>query len=122
MGKTVKRKHGFAVALGIVGVLFAILLELSKNTVVGWLIAVCLFCAFALLYARVLKGKKAFPVFACWLVFLIALGVVLKITEPPYRAIPAVNAKDPASTGVITVAQARSMPRSRSSAWMACCR
>lgn len=95
-------KLGNWIALAVVALLFSALLVLSKNTIWGWLLALLLFAAFALLLRRV---DKAWLRFVCWLGLLVLLGLNLKLTEAPYRAIPAVDVKDPIATDVVRVAQ-----------------
>jgi len=103
--KRVKKRHGFAFRLALAALLFALILELSKNTLFGWVLAALLFTAFAVLHAKVLATKGRGLRLAGWLVFLLLLAALLKLTEPPYRAIPAVEGRDPAVTGVVSVAQ-----------------
>ena len=97
-----KMKTGSVVWLSILALVMVALLELSKNTLWGWGLTAALIAAFALLYPRVAgKGLRAL----CWLGLIALFALVLKLTAPPYRAIPATEGKHPAVTGVVHVAQ-----------------
>lgn len=95
-------KNGTWIALAVVALIFAALLVLSKNTVWGWVLAIVLFVGFVLMMRRT---GGAWLHFACWMGLLVLLGLTLKLTEAPFRAIPAVPGKNPAVTETVRVAQ-----------------
>ncbi len=95
----------------IILLLYLIVLELSKNTLLGWAIAIFV-TAFYLVRRGQEKRKSAgetkkgrsrrFLVFVLWLVIL---GMNYVLTQPPARLTPAVANRNPDVTDVITVSQ-----------------
>ncbi len=101
------RPAAFAAALALVALLCAAVLELSKNTLVGWGVLVVLVAAFILARCALLRSGhwgKGLPLL-CWVAFLALFALNLRLTAPPYRAVPAVVAKSPAVTAVVSVAE-----------------
>ena len=97
-----KRGVVFTVFFVIVAVIYAAIIELSKNTWVGWLSAVLIFAAFMLI--RPLLFDKHFMIkLGSWLMLFVLLFIVYKLTYPPYKQVPAVSYRDPAVTDVVTV-------------------
>ncbi len=76
------------------------LLELSKNTVWGWLLALSVFAAFFILRGTVLADKSIWLRLAAFALFIAALVGVGKLSAPPARQTPAVSAKEPGVTPV----------------------
>ena len=99
--KAKEKKLMIAFFILIVLVMLA-LLELSKNTLWGWALTALLLAGFLLLYPRI--GPRGLRAIA-WFGLIVLFALILKLTEAPYRAIPATEGKDPAVTGVVTVAQ-----------------
>ncbi len=85
-------------------ILFAVL-ELGKHTILGWILLVLIFAAFYVLRSTKLKEKNKGIRFLSWIALLILCGIVLWISWPPVRLIPAVQAKNPAKTDLIHVTQ-----------------
>ena len=85
-------------------ILFAVL-ELGKHTILGWVLLVLVFAAFYFLRSTKLKNTKKGIRFLSWICLLILSGIVLWISWPPVRLIPAVQAKNPVKTDLIHVAQ-----------------
>ncbi|MBQ2323172.1 MAG: carboxylesterase family protein, partial [Oscillospiraceae bacterium] len=97
-----KMKTGAIVCFVLAALVMLVLLELGKNTLWGWALTAALFVGFWLVYPRV--GPKGLRLLV-WLGLIVLFALVMKLTEPPYRAIPATEGKHPAVTGVVTVAQ-----------------
>ena len=95
-----KRKTGFWIAFTLILLVMLALLELSKNTLMGFLLAALAAALFALLHgAAEGKGKRAL----CWLGWLALFAGILFITRPPVRPVPALEGKDlPRSPVVVT--------------------
>ena len=95
-----KRKTGFWIAFTLILLVMLALLELSKNTLMGFLLAALAAALFALLHgAAEGKGKRAL----CWLGWLALFAGILFITRPPVRPVPALEGKDlPHSPVVVT--------------------
>ena len=104
MEGTVKNsmKTGAIILLVLAALVMLALLELGKNVIWGWLLTAVLLIGFVLLYPRI--GAKSDRQVA-WLGLILFFALILKLSLPPYRAIPAVEGKNPAVTGVVTVAQ-----------------
>ena len=101
-----KLRPGFIVLLVITTLLYAALLELGKNTLWGWGLALLAACAFVFIRLRFLAGKRRLLRFAGWVGFLAVLALIFAVSQPPYRAVPAVvGVKTPAVTDIVTVKQ-----------------
>ena len=93
------------VGIIVIGIIFAVLLELNKNMVFGWVLALAVLVGFFFLRKHVLLGR-AWPLRAGgWVVLVAALVAVLVFTQGPYRLQPATDAASPATTPIYTVAQ-----------------
>ena len=97
-----KMKTGAIVCLVLAALVMLLLLELGKNALWGWALTAALFVGFLLLYPRI--GPKGLRLLA-WLGLIALFALVMKLSVPPYRAIPATEGRNPAVTGVVTVAQ-----------------
>lgn len=81
-------------------------LELNKNTVLGFVLAAFAAAAFFMGYRLVkIRRNKWYLKLALWVGWVAAFAGVLFLTWPPVRAVPAVKVKNPAKTEVRTVAQ-----------------
>ncbi len=100
-----KMHSGFIILFVIVTVLYGLLLELSLNTVPGWILFGILMTAFFIFRMKVLDNLGILPRLGAWCVLFVALFLIFKITYPPYALVPAVREKKPEATGVVTVAQ-----------------
>ncbi|MCR4761986.1 MAG: carboxylesterase family protein [Lachnospiraceae bacterium] len=89
----------------IVAVVYALLLELSLNTWVGWAAFAAAMILFPVFYMRVAAEKSLLLRLGAWIVLFGILFVVYRISYPPYALVPAVRGKNPEPTGVVTVAQ-----------------
>ncbi|MGX8699125.1 MAG: carboxylesterase/lipase family protein, partial [bacterium] len=104
-----KKKHnfGFGLCLGLVTLLYAAVLELSKNVLFGWYLTA--FFVFLFVNARkrvIAEGKwDRKTSLMCWACYLLLLAVNLGLTSPPYKNVPAVDVRNPAPTPVVTVAE-----------------
>ncbi|MBR1711496.1 MAG: carboxylesterase family protein [Clostridia bacterium] len=91
----------------ILFLLYGIILELSKNTLTGWVIAAAIIICFIVIRAR---GKRRGTwsrrrSFIAVLLIVLVLGAVYWLTAPPIRQIPAVASKTPEITDTIHVKQ-----------------
>ncbi|MBE6719757.1 MAG: carboxylesterase family protein, partial [Ruminococcaceae bacterium] len=82
-------------------------LELNKNTLLGWGIAVLLFAGYIAAEIKVIKNKKWYLRLFGWVLFIALLGGTMAVSAPPYKTVPAVDCKDPEVTDVVTVEQGR---------------
>lgn len=93
------------ILLIIVSVIFVAVLELGKHTILGWILAAVVICAFIIIRIKVLKGKGRGIRFLAWVCLIAAFACILWVSWPPYKAIPAVSGKTAGMTDVIHVAQ-----------------
>ncbi len=93
---------GFVLALS--ALLCALLFLLGRINLPGWLLAAALFVGFVIVRLR-MTGSGFLPRLAGWIVLAAALALTFRLFGPPIQAIPAVEGKNPAPTGVVTVAQ-----------------
>lgn len=100
-----KKSAGFIVGLTIISLLFAILIELSKNTIAGWCLTAVAIVGF-IIFRRslILKGRYKKGVgAACWLGFLALLAGIYFISAPPVKRVPAVEGFKTAVTDAVRV-------------------
>ena len=97
----------FTILVLLVTIFYLILLELSKNMIVGWCIGI-IAMILMLLFRRKFKqnGKQSLKRTAVlWIGFAIVLCVNYILTSPPYRNVPAVDNKNPEVTEVVHINQ-----------------
>ena len=95
----------YTILIILLTALYIFILELSKNTFLGWAIGIVL--AIALLYARHFLKKSDkwnFKMAAGFVLVLLALFAInYEITAPPVKRVPAVTYKNPEVTEVVHV-------------------
>ncbi len=96
------------VAFGIVAaVLFALMLailELNKNTLLGFVLLLAVTVGFVLLFLKVLHGGKWYWKALGWIGWIAAFVGILFLTWPPTKAVPAYAGKTPEYTEVVSLA------------------
>lgn len=97
----------FSIAIIILTLIYIVVLELSKNMLIGWLIAV--FAAIASIITRhSLSSKGQLSTRTTFIVWCAFLGILIGnyvFTAPSYKNVPAVANKNPDITSVIHVKQ-----------------
>ena len=96
---------GFYLGLILYALLWFAALELNKNRVLGWVIALALFGAYALLLRRDFLGARWYARLGAFLVLTLLLVLTFRFTEGPVMRRPAVAGRNPAVTEVVTVGQ-----------------
>ncbi len=94
------KKRGIGFWIGFVFVLLVMLalIELNKNTLLGFVLVPLAAAIFVWLHGRARgKGKRAL----CWLGFFALFALILFLTKPPVRAVPAAEGKDVALSPVV---------------------
>ena len=81
-------------------VLFAVL-ELGKHTILGWALAAAALIAFIILRTTVLKEKGRGLRFLAWLGLFAVFALILWISYPPVKNVPAVAGKTGGTTEVL---------------------
>lgn len=80
-------------------------LELGRHTVLGWALTLAAAVGFVYLNRRKLRGSRRLVRFGSWLAFLAAFAVILLISWPPVRAVPAVEGKNGGPTDIVHLPQ-----------------
>ena len=103
-----KQRPVFWVFFALFALLILVLLELNKNTVFGWILAILLLGAYAVFYARTLSGKSG-PVRAAGFLglMLLLMGLLFYLTVGPVQRRPAVEGKTGGITDIVTVADGK---------------
>ncbi|MCR5427417.1 MAG: carboxylesterase family protein, partial [Lachnospiraceae bacterium] len=125
---------GFVIGLTIVTLIFLVLIELSKNTIIGWILTAAAVAGFVLIRRKLVsrgmyyrrsgkdmpeKGPDKTPAVPddagkprkraygplCRLGFLAVLAAIYFISYPPIRQVPAVEGFGVEKTGIIKVAE-----------------
>lgn len=94
-------KAGFWIFYAILSALMCAVLELNKNTLLGWALFALLLVAFPVLFKLVALKSSGFVKFLFWICYLALFAGILFLTWPPVKAVPASDASKPASTGII---------------------
>ncbi len=95
------------VAFGIVGSLLFLLmlavLELNKNTLLGFVLLLLVTVGFVLLFIKVLHGGKWYWKLLGWIGWIGAFIAILLLTWPPMKRVPAYAGKTPTYTGTVSL-------------------
>lgn len=86
---------------GIATLLFGAVLELNKNTIIGWILLVILAVIFPVLYMTKLSNGRWFVKLIAWLAYFALFFGILLATWPPVKAVPASDDPKPEQTGTI---------------------
>ncbi len=99
-------KKLYWVLFAVVIVLDLILLELSHNTIAGWILTAVLVVLFVVFQRKIRQTEKRGKKRALAMLILVAVLLVgWKVTGPPIRQVPAAEGKNLAVTDVVTVTQ-----------------
>ncbi len=92
----------------IIGVINLAVIELSKNTVSGWIIGIIATVA-VIVFGKVVysKNKEKTVAAAGFAVYIVVLAVNIMLTAPPTMRIQAFETKEPEVTDVIEIAQGK---------------
>ncbi|MBQ3387405.1 MAG: carboxylesterase family protein, partial [Eggerthellaceae bacterium] len=93
------------VGIILIGIIFAVLLELNKNMLLGWILAIAVLVGFFFLRKYVLADRAWLLRAGGWVALAAVLAAVLVLTPGPYKLRPAVEGKVGGVTPVYTVAQ-----------------
>ncbi len=92
------------VLLALFALVTAAALELGKHTLLGWGLFLAALAAFIFLRAKKLSGSRRLVRFAAWLGLFAVFAVILLVSQPPTRAVPAVQGKNGGVTQVLHTA------------------
>ena len=95
------------VGFGIVGTLLLLVmlavLELNKNTLLGFILLILAAAGFTVLFIKVLHGSKWYWKALGWIGFLAVFAGILFLTWPPVRRVPAYKGDAPVYTDVVSI-------------------
>lgn len=107
MEKKQTRGAGFAIWTGLTALVFAVLLELNKNTLLAWGECAAVLLVYVLLWRRRLRGARFWKRALSWLGLAAVLTLVLLGVGRPYKPRPAVAGENGGLTEPVTIAQGR---------------
>ena len=96
---------GFGILTGLLFLLMAAVLELNKNTLLGFGLLIAATAVFAAVFAKVLQGSKWYMKLLGYLGYLAVFAGILFLTWPPTRAVPAYEGKVPVYTRAVKLQQ-----------------
>ena len=100
------KKILFVVFSALLFALMLVILELSKNAPIGFLLAAVLCAGFYALHRLIVKRRNRWYLRgAAWCGWIALFVDVLLLTPPPVLSVPAVSAKNPELTEIITLRQ-----------------
>lgn len=91
----------FWIGFSFLTLIFAAVLELNKNTLLGWILLAIIAFAFIVLYKKVLLQRPWYLKLVGWLLYAVLFAMVLFATWPPVRAIAASEDKNPVVTSPV---------------------
>lgn len=89
----------------IIGAVFMVLLELNKNSLLGWIIAAGILPGYHFIRRKYLLKRSIWLRISGWFALIAVLITVLIGTPGPYRLHPAAGGKDLQITDIVTVEQ-----------------
>ena len=96
---------GFGIVTGLLFLLMAAVLELNKNTLLGFGLLLAATVGFVLLFCRVLQGARWYGKLLGYLGYVAVFTLILFLTWPPTRAVPAYEGKSPVYTEPVRTRQ-----------------
>ena len=84
------------IGLFLIGAVFLALLELNKNSVWGWILALAAMAAFLFVRRLALADKAWYVRGLGWIGLIAVLTAILLFTQGPFLLRPAVEGKNPA--------------------------
>lgn len=94
---------GFGIFGSLLFLVMLAVLELNKNTILGFVLLIAVTAAFALLFIKVLHGGKWYWKLLGWLGWIGAFVLILFITWPPMKRVPAYDGSTPQYTEVVSL-------------------
>ena len=101
--KKTKSGLGFAIWIGLFGLIWLALLELNKNTVIGWVQTIAVLVVYGILRNHWIKNGKWWLRALSFVLMLAFLAGIFVNTQGPYKAHPAVAGKNGGVTDVVTI-------------------
>lgn len=100
------KKILFVIFSALLFILMLAVLELNKNTILGFILIAVVTAGFCIAHHQIVKRRNRWYFkLLSWVLWIALFGSVLFLTWPPVRAVPAVSAQSPEKTDIITLAQ-----------------
>ena len=93
----------YIVVLAILAIIGFVILELGKNTLLGWGILLAGLVALIVLEGFATKKNGFFLHLLLCVCFIGVFALSFAVSQPPYKQVPAVDIKNPEATGVVSV-------------------
>lgn len=103
--KKEKPQVGFYIGFILLAVVFAIYMEIHKNTLMGWLIGLLIFVCYFSFNKQWIRQQKWYIRLLSFVVVAVLLFSSSNLSNPLYKQVPAVDVKNPQVTGVRHVKQ-----------------
>lgn len=103
--KKEKPQVGFYIGFILLAVVFAIYMEIHKNTLMGWLIGLLIFACYFSFNKQWIRQQKWYIRLLSFVVVAVLLFSSSNLSNPLYKQVPAVDVKNPQVTGVRHVKQ-----------------
>ena len=101
-----KSKHIFFwIITALSTLVYFAVLELSKNTVLGWVLSAVALAALIVCETKWLREKKKAVHLGLWAALMGAFVIISLVSAPPFRRTPAVEVKNPEITETLQVEQ-----------------
>ena len=81
----------FWIPFGLLSLLFLTVLELNKNTLVGWVFTIVVLAIFAGWFVTRLAGKAWYVKGFSWLALVAVFAIIVYLTWPPLKSVPALE-------------------------------
>ena len=93
---------GFGIFGSLLFLIMLAVLELNKNTVLGFILLLAVTVGFAVLFIKVLHGGKWYWKVLGWIGWIGAFVLILLLTWPPVKRVPAYEGRTPTYTEVVS--------------------
>ncbi len=94
---------GFGIVGSLMFLIMLAVLELNKNTILGFALLLAATACFAVLFIKVLHGGKWYWKLLGWLGWIGAFIAILLLTWPPMKRVPAYEGKTPTYTETVSL-------------------
>lgn len=93
---------GFWIGLVVVLLLMLAVLELNKNTLLGFLLLLIVTAGFVLLFIKVLHNGKWYHKLLGWIGWIACFAAIVCLTWPPVKLVPAYEGNKPVRSGIVS--------------------
>ena len=94
---------GFGIGAGLLLIIMLAVLELNKNTILGFILLLAVTAGFVFVFVRFLRKGKWYGKILAWLLWIGCFFAILFLTWPPVRAVPAYEGSRPEYTKTVSV-------------------